>query len=149
MGPGRLHHCMRLVGAAERGIEMMVKRALQRKAFGKLIAQHGSPLSDLAKCHLEIEKTRFLVLEAANQLDLFGNKFSRGAISMAKVAAPNMALKVLDTTIQVHGAAGVSTDFALSYFWASARTLRLADGPDEVHLGTIAKKQSIESIHLS
>lgn len=139
LGPGRLHHCMRLVGAAERGIEMMVKRALQRKAFGKLIAQHGSFLSDLAKCRLEIEKTRFLVLEAANQLDLFGNKVARGAIAMAKVAAPNMALKVLDTAIQVHGAAGVSTDFALSHLWASARTLRLADGPDEVHLATIAK----------
>jgi len=139
LGPGRLHHCMRLVGAAERGIEMMAKRALQRKAFGKLIAQHGSFLSDLAKCRLEIEKARFLVLEAANQLDLYGNKVARGAIAMAKVAAPNMALKVLDTAIQVHGAGGVSTDFALSYLWASARTLRIADGPDEVHLGTIAK----------
>lgn len=139
LGPGRLHHCMRLIGAAERGIEMMAKRALERKAFGKLIAQHGSFLSDLAKCRIEIEKVRLLVCEAANQLDLNGNKVAKGAIAMAKVAAPNMALKVLDTAIQVHGAAGVNTDLVLSHLWAAARTLRLADGPDEVHLGTIAK----------
>ncbi|GLJ10910.1 hypothetical protein SUGI_0137810, partial [Cryptomeria japonica] len=139
LGPGRLHHCMRLIGAAERGIEMMVKRALKRKAFGKLIAQHGSFLSDLAKCRIEIEKARLMVLEAANQLDLHGNKVAKGAIAMAKVTAPNMALKVLDTAIQVHGGAGVSTDLVLSHLWATARTLRLADGPDEVHLGTIAK----------
>uniref|UniRef100_A0A0C9RJM2 TSA: Wollemia nobilis Ref_Wollemi_Transcript_14447_2911 transcribed RNA sequence n=1 Tax=Wollemia nobilis TaxID=56998 RepID=A0A0C9RJM2_9CONI len=139
LGPGRLHHCMRLIGAAERGIGMMVKRALERKAFGKLIAQHGSFLSDLAKCRIGIEQARLLVLEAANQLDLHGNKVAKGAIAMAKVAAPNMALKVLDTAIQVHGGAGVSTDFVLSHLWATARTLRLADGPDEVHLGTIAK----------
>ncbi|KAH9305550.1 hypothetical protein KI387_009954, partial [Taxus chinensis] len=90
-------------------------------------------------CRIEIEKARLLVLEAANQLDFNGNKVAKGAIAIAKVAAPNMALKVLDTAIQVHGAAGVSTDFVLSHLWATARTLRLADGPDEVHLGTIAK----------
>ncbi|XP_071692724.1 probable acyl-CoA dehydrogenase IBR3 [Rutidosis leptorrhynchoides] len=139
LGPGRLHHCMRLIGAAERGMQLMVQRALERKTFGKLIAQHGSFVTDLAKCRIELERTRLLVLEAADQLDRHGNKKARGALAMAKVAAPNMALKVLDTAIQVHGAAGVSGDTVLSLLWATARTLRIADGPDEVHLGTIAK----------
>eukprot|EP00252_Welwitschia_mirabilis_P008884 TRINITY_DN21132_c0_g1_i1.p1 TRINITY_DN21132_c0_g1~~TRINITY_DN21132_c0_g1_i1.p1 ORF type:complete len:833 (+),score=156.89 TRINITY_DN21132_c0_g1_i1:185-2683(+) len=139
LGPGRLHHCMRLIGAAERGIELMTRRALQRKTFGKYIAEHGSFMSNLAMCRVEIEKARLLVLEAAHQLDLHGNKIARGAIAMAKVAAPNAALKVLDAAIQVHGAGGVSTDFVLAHLWASARTLRIADGPDEVHLQTIAK----------
>ncbi|KAI9114020.1 hypothetical protein K1719_015271 [Acacia pycnantha] len=139
LGPGRLHHCMRLIGAAERGMQMMVERAVNRRTFGKLIAQHGSFLSDMAKCRIELEKTRLLVLEAADQLDRIGNKKARGIIAMAKVAAPNMALKVLDMAMQVHGAAGVSSDTVLAHLWASARTLRIADGPDEVHLGTIAK----------
>ncbi|KAI7737451.1 hypothetical protein M8C21_002849 [Ambrosia artemisiifolia] len=139
LGPGRLHHCMRLIGAAERGIQLMVQRSLQRKTFGKLIAQHGSFVSDLAKCRIELEKTRLLVFEAADQLDRFGNKKARGALAMAKVAAPNMAITVLDTAMQVHGAAGVSGDTVLAHLWATARTLRIADGPDEVHLGTIAK----------
>ncbi|XP_021291318.1 probable acyl-CoA dehydrogenase IBR3 [Herrania umbratica] len=139
LGPGRLHHCMRLVGAAERGMQLMAQRALHRKTFGKLIAQHGSFLSDIAKCRVELEQTRLLVLEAADQLDRLGNKKARGTIAMAKVAAPNMALKVLDMAMQVHGAAGLSSDTVLAHLWASARTLRIADGPDEVHLGTIAK----------
>uniref|UniRef100_A0A7N0T2F5 Acyl-CoA dehydrogenase n=1 Tax=Kalanchoe fedtschenkoi TaxID=63787 RepID=A0A7N0T2F5_KALFE len=139
LGPGRLHHCMRLIGAAERGMSLMAQRAIQRKTFGKLIAQHGSFQSDIARCRIDLERTRLLVLEAADQLDRLGNKKARGALAMAKVAAPNMALRVLDTAIQVHGAAGVSTDFVLSHLWATARTLRIADGPDEVHLGTIAK----------
>ncbi|XVF62555.1 hypothetical protein PTKIN_Ptkin09bG0017500 [Pterospermum kingtungense] len=139
LGPGRLHHCMRLIGAAERGMQLMAQRALQRKTFGKLIAQHGSFLSDIAKCRVELEQTRLLVLEAADQLDRLGNKKARGALAMAKVAAPNMALKVLDMAMQVHGAAGLSSDTVLAHLWATARTLRLADGPDEVHLGTIAK----------
>ncbi|CAM8892472.1 unnamed protein product [Rhodiola kirilowii] len=139
LGPGRLHHCMRLIGAAERGMQLMVERAMQRKTFGKLIAQHGSFQSDIAKCRIELESTRLLVLDAADQLDRLGNKEARGSLAMAKVAAPNMALHVIDTAIQVHGAAGVSTDFVLSHLWATARTLRIADGPDEVHLGTIAK----------
>lgn len=139
LGPGRLHHCMRLVGAAERGMQMMVERALQRRVFGKLIAQQGSFLSDIAKCRVELEKTRLLVLEAADQLDRLGNKKARGTIAMAKVAAPNMALQVLDMAMQVHGALGLSSDTVLSHLWATARTLRIADGPDEVHLGTIAK----------
>ncbi|XP_027339424.1 probable acyl-CoA dehydrogenase IBR3 isoform X1 [Abrus precatorius] len=139
LGPGRLHHCMRLIGVAERGMHMMVQRALNRRTFGKLIAQHGSFLSDMAKCRIELEKTRLLVLEAADQLDRHGNKKARGIIAMAKVAAPNMTLKVIDMAIQVHGAAGVSSDTVLAHMWATARTLRIADGPDEVHLGTIAK----------
>lgn len=139
LGPGRLHHCMRLLGAAERGMDLMVKRATQRKAFGKTLAQQGSFAHTLAKSRLDIEQTRLLVLNAAHQLDLHGNKVAKGAIAMAKVAAPNTALRVLDNAIQVHGGGGVSSDFPLSHLWASARTLRLADGPDEVHLGTIAK----------
>lgn len=139
LGPGRLHHCMRLIGAAERGMNLMVERALRRTTFGKRIAQHGSFLSDLAKCRIELEQARLLVLEAADQLDRHGNKKARGILAMAKVAAPNMALKVLDMAMQVHGAAGVSSDTVLSHLWATARTLRIADGPDEVHLGTIAK----------
>lgn len=139
LGPGRLHHCMRLVGAAERGMQLMAERALQRRVFGKLIAQQGSFLSDIAKCRVELEKTRLLVLEAADQLDRLGNKKARGTIAMAKVAAPSMALQVLDMAMQVHGALGLSSDSVLSHLWATARTLRIADGPDEVHLGTIAK----------
>ncbi|OIT22631.1 PREDICTED: probable acyl-CoA dehydrogenase IBR3 [Nicotiana attenuata] len=141
LGPGRLHHCMRLIGAADRGMQMMVQRALQRKAFGKVIAQQGSFLSDVARCRIDLEKTRLLVLEAADQLDRLGNKKARGTIAMAKVAAPDMALKVLDTAMQVHGAAGLSGDTVLAHLWATARTLRIADGPDEVHLGTIAKME--------
>ncbi|KDP27835.1 hypothetical protein JCGZ_18915 [Jatropha curcas] len=139
LGPGRLHHCMRLIGAAERGMELMVQRALSRKTFGKLIAEHGSFRSDIAKCRIELEKTRLLVLEAADQLDRLGNKRARGTIAMAKVAAPNMALMVIDRAMQVHGAAGLSSDTVLAHLWATARTLRIADGPDEVHMGTIAK----------
>uniref|UniRef100_A0A2P2LE15 Uncharacterized protein MANES_03G198800 n=2 Tax=Rhizophora mucronata TaxID=61149 RepID=A0A2P2LE15_RHIMU len=139
LGPGRLHHCMRLIGAAERGMQLMVQRALSRRAFGKLIAEHGSFRSDIARCRIELEKARLLVLEAADQLDRLGNKKARGTIAMAKVATPNMALMVLDTAMQVHGAAGLSSDTVLAHLWATARTLRIADGPDEVHLGTIAK----------
>ncbi|KAL3641914.1 putative acyl-CoA dehydrogenase ibr3 [Castilleja foliolosa] len=139
LGPGRLHHCMRCIGAAERGMEMMIQRAISRRAFEKLIAEQGSFISDVAKCRIELESTRLLVLEAADQLDRLGNKKARGIIAMAKVAAPNMALKVLDMAMQVHGAAGLSGDTILAHLWATSRTLRIADGPDEVHLGTIGK----------
>ncbi|KAI4369553.1 hypothetical protein MLD38_017980 [Melastoma candidum] len=139
LGPGRLHHCMRLIGAAERSMQLMVQRALQRRVFGKRIADQGSFLSDMAKCRVELESTRLLVLEAADQLDRLGNKMARGTIAMAKVAAPNMALRVIDTAMQVHGAAGLSSDTVLAHLYATSRTLRIADGPDEVHLGTIAK----------
>ncbi|GAB2295238.1 Putative acyl-CoA dehydrogenase ibr3 [Dionaea muscipula] len=139
LGPGRLHHCMRLIGTAERGMQMMAERALQRRVFGRLIAEQGSFLSDIAKCRVDLEKTRLLVLEAADQLDRLGIKKARGIIAMAKVAAPAMALHVLDMAMQVHGGAGLSSDTVLAHLWATARTLRIADGPDEVHLGTIAK----------
>ncbi|XP_068658869.1 probable acyl-CoA dehydrogenase IBR3 [Aristolochia californica] len=139
LGPGRLHHCMRCIGAAERAIQLMVQRALSRRVFGKLIAEQGSFLSNLAECRIELVRTRLLVLEAADQLDRLGIKKARGTIAMAKVAAPNMALKVVDTAMQVHGAAGLSSDTVLAHLWAASRTLRIADGPDEVHLGTIAK----------
>ncbi|KAL6193720.1 PREDICTED: acyl-CoA dehydrogenase family member 10 [Fragaria vesca subsp. vesca] len=139
LGPGRLHHCMRLIGAAERGMQIMAERALSRTVFRKLIAEQGSFRSDIAKCRIELEKTRLLVLDAADQLDRLGNKKARGALAMAKVAAPNMALMVLDMAMQVHGGAGLSSDTCLAHLWATARTLRIADGPDEVHLGTIAK----------
>jgi len=139
LGPGRLHHCMRLIGAAERGMQMMAQRALSRRVFGKLIAEQGSFISDIAKCRIELEKARLLVLEAADQLDRLGNKKARGIIAMAKVAAPNMTLKVLDMAMQVHGGAGLSSDTVLAHLWVTARTLRIADGPDEVHLGTIGK----------
>ncbi|KAI8561700.1 hypothetical protein RHMOL_Rhmol04G0360900 [Rhododendron molle] len=118
---------------------MMVQRALKRSALGKLIAKHGSFLSDIAKCRIDLEQTRLLVLEAADQLDGLGNKEALGILAMAKVAAPNLALKVLDMAMQVHGAVGLLSDTILAHLWATARTLRLANGPDEVHLGTIAK----------
>ncbi|KAK4380066.1 hypothetical protein RND71_001928 [Anisodus tanguticus] len=114
LGPGMLRHCMRLIGAADRGMQMMVQRALQRKAFGKLIAQHGSILSDVTRCRIDLEKTRLLVLGAADQLDRLGNKNARGTIAMAKVAAPNMSLKVLVTAMQVQGGAGLSGDTVLA-----------------------------------
>ncbi|XP_068662820.1 probable acyl-CoA dehydrogenase IBR3 [Aristolochia californica] len=139
LGPGRLHHCMRSIGAAERAMQLMVQRAFSRRVFGTLIAEKGSFLSNLAACRIELERTRLLVLEAADQLDRLGNKKARGTIAMAKVAAPHMALKVIDTAMQVHGAAGLSSDTVLAHLWAGSRILRIADGPDEVHLGTIAK----------
>ncbi|KAJ3683678.1 hypothetical protein LUZ60_013905 [Juncus effusus] len=139
LGPGRLHHCMRCIGSAERAIELMVDRSLKRRVFGKTISQHGSFQSDLAMCRVDLEQTRLLVLQAADQLDRVGNKEARGILAMAKVAAPNMALRVIDKAMQVHGAGGLSGDTVLAHMWANARTLRIADGPDEVHLGTIAK----------
>ncbi|KAJ7522561.1 hypothetical protein O6H91_18G017300 [Diphasiastrum complanatum] len=145
LGPGRLHHCMRLVGVAERAIQMMVKRAVERKAFGKSLSEHGAFASEVAECRLDIEQARLTVLHAANQLDLYGNKIARGAIAMAKVAAPRTALRVLDSAIQVHGGGGVCSDFVLAHLWAAARTLRIADGPDEVHVGTIAKLEIAKS----
>lgn len=139
LGPGRLHHCMRLIGASERALESAVQRSVERRAFGKRLAQQGAVLHQLAECRVDIEAARLMVLQAALQLDLHGNKLARNAIAMAKVVAPRTAQKVLDAAIQLHGGGGVSGDFPLARLWAAARTLRIADGPDEVHLGTIGR----------
>ncbi|SAL51301.1 acyl-CoA dehydrogenase family protein [Caballeronia humi] len=139
LGPGRIHHCMRLIGLAERALELMSKRTLARVAFGKPIAQHGVTQERIAEARIMIEQARLLTLKAAYMMDTVGNKGARGEIAMIKVVAPNVACQVIDWAIQAHGAGGVSDDFPLAYAYASARTLRLADGPDEVHRNAIAK----------
>jgi acyl-CoA dehydrogenase len=139
LGPGRIHHCMRCIGVAERALEIMCKRVQSRVAFGKTLAEQGTIRADIAKSRIEIDQARLLTLAAAYKMDTAGNKAARADISMIKVFAPNVALQVLDRAIQAHGAAGVSQDTFLAEAWAHTRTLRLADGPDEVHLEAIAK----------
>ncbi|MFC5430321.1 acyl-CoA dehydrogenase family protein [Paraburkholderia denitrificans] len=139
LGPGRIHHCMRLIGVAERALEYMTKRALTRVAFGKPISAQTVTQERIAEARCMIEQARLLTLKAAYMMDTVGNKGARGEIAMIKVVAPNVACQVLDWAIQVHGGAGVSGDFPLAYAYASARTLRFADGPDEVHRNAIAK----------
>ncbi len=141
LGPGRIHHCMRSIGAAEKALDLMCRRSLSREAFGKPIAELGANYDHIADSRIEIEMCRLLVLKTAYLMDTIGNKAARDAISQIKVAVPNMALRVIDRAIQIHGAAGVSQDFPLAGLWTSQRTLRLADGPDEVHRRVVARKE--------
>ena len=141
LGPGRIHHCMRSIGAAEKALDLMCQRAVSREAFGKPLAELGGNYDVIADSRIEIEMCRLLTLKAAWLMDTIGNKAARDAISQIKVAVPNMALRVIDRAIQMHGAAGVSQDFPLAALWTSQRTLRLADGPDEVHRRVIARKE--------
>jgi acyl-CoA dehydrogenase len=139
LGPGRIHHCMRLIGVAEVALELMCKRVSSRVAFGKPLAQQSVWLERIAQSRILIDEARLLTLNAAYKMDTAGNKAAQAEIAMIKVVAPNVALRVLDRSIQAHGGAGVSQDTFLASAWANVRTLRLADGPDEVHTETVAK----------
>ena len=139
LGPGRIHHCMRLIGVAERALEMMCRRAQQRVAFGRRVSEQGVTLERIAESRILIDQARWLVLNAAYMMDTVGNRAAKKEIAMIKVAAPNMACQVIDWAIQVHGGGGVSDDFPLAAAYAAARTLRFADGPDEVHREQIGK----------
>jgi len=141
LGPGRIHHCMRLIGMAERALEAMCDRANERVAFGRPLAAQGVVREAIADSRIEIDQARLLTLKAADMMDKAGNKVARSEIAMIKVVAPSMALRVIDRAVQIHGGAGVSDDFGLAAAWAGARTLRLADGPDEVHRNAIAKME--------
>ena len=139
LGPGRIHHCMRSIGMAERALQLMCKRSLARSAFGKPLARLGGNIDTIADSRMEIDMARLLTLKAAYMMDTVGNKVARSEIAQIKVVAPNVALKVIDRAIQMHGGAGVSGDFPLAYMYAMQRTLRLADGPDEVHRAAVGK----------
>ncbi|AKU98801.1 Acyl-CoA dehydrogenase [Labilithrix luteola] len=141
LGPGRIHHCMRAIGLAERALEAMCKRVQERVAFGRPLAEQGALRHEIARSRIEIDEARLLTLNAAHTMDVHGNKAAKKEIAMIKIAAPAMALRVIDRAVQAHGAAGISQDFPLAYAWACARTLRLVDGPDEVHLEAIAKQE--------
>jgi acyl-CoA dehydrogenase len=139
LGPGRIHHCMRMIGAAERALELMCKRTLERVAFGRPIAEQGVTRERIADARIMIDQARLLTLNAAFMMDTVGNKVAQREIAMIKVAAPVMCQQVVDWAIQAHGGGGMSDDFPLAWMYAWNRTLRLADGPDEVHRNAIAK----------
>ena len=139
LGPGRIHHCMRSIGAAERALELMCRRSVEREAFGRRLAQLGGNIDLIAESRIEINQARLLTLNAAYMMDAVGNKVARSEIAQIKVVAPNVALRVIDRAIQMHGGAGVSEDTPLAHMYAMQRTLRLADGPDEVHRASIGK----------
>jgi acyl-CoA dehydrogenase len=141
LGPGRIHHCMRVIGAAERALKLLCERAVSRVAFGQPLAQQGTVQEQIAESRLELEQARLLVLKAAYLIDTGGARAARTEIAAIKVAAPRAALNVIDRAIQVHGGAGVSDDFPLAAMWAAVRTLRIADGPDAVHLRTVARTE--------
>jgi acyl-CoA dehydrogenase len=141
LGPGRIHHCMRAIGAAERALELMCKRAQSRVTFGRPVSENANIQDWIAEARIEIEMVRLLTMKTAWLMDTVGNRHARVEIAAIKVAAPDVALRVLDRAIQVHGGGGVSDDFPLASFWAHLRTLRLADGPDEVHKRTIAQRE--------
>ncbi len=149
LGPGRIHHCMRAIGVAERALELMCKRLSSRVAFGKSISEQGVWRERIAESRIQIDTARLLTLKAAYMMDKVGNKQAQAEIAMIKVLAPNVAQQVLDWSIQAHGAAGVSDDFPLAYQWAGNRTLRLADGPDEVHRNAIAKLELAKHMNLN
>ena len=144
LGPGRIHHCMRSIGQAERALEKMCKRASSRTAFGRTVAEQGVTRERIAEARIQIDATRLMVLHAAWRMDTVGNKVARKEIAMIKVMAPNMACQVIDWSMQVHGGGGVSDDFGLANAYAHQRTLRFADGPDEVHRNAIAKQEIAE-----
>jgi acyl-CoA dehydrogenase len=149
LGPGRIHHCMRLIGQAERALEKMCKRATSRVAFGRTVAEQGVTRERIAEARIMIDSARFMVLNAAWKMDTVGNKVARKEIAMIKVLAPNMACKVIDWAMQAHGGGGVAEDFGLAAAYAHARTLRFADGPDEVHRNQIAKLEIGEQTTLA
>ena len=145
LGPGRIHHCMRTIGVAENALDAMLKRVQQRRAFGKLLKEQGTIQADIAKSRIEIEMMRLLTLNAAAKIDAMKDaKGARAEIAMIKVAVPSMALQVIDRAMQAHGGAGVSQEFDLAYMYAQIRTLRFADGPDEVHQRTIARMELVK-----
>jgi len=141
LGPGRIHHCMRLIGSSERALKLMTDRVQKREAFGKLLVQNSSIQHDIAKSRIGIEQSRLLVLKAAHLMDTVGNKQAAAEIAMIKVAVPTTAAQIIDRAIQAHGGMGVCQDTALPIFYAQARMLRIADGPDEVHMSSLAKME--------
>jgi acyl-CoA dehydrogenase len=141
LGPGRIHHCMRALGMAERALDLTCRRAQGRTAFGRTLAEQGTVRADIAESRIEIEQARLLVLKTAWLIDQYGAKGARTEIAAIKIAAPRAALNVLDRAIQLHGGAGVSDDVPLALMWAHARTLRIVDGPDAVHLRSVARAE--------